>query len=182
MDILMGLLTLLSLGGIAVGLMMCVFQQLRGRGKQIAFYGVVGFVFVFSFMMFQGPKNRSQALANPPSAQAVASETPSLPAPPSYKQVLSNLRVDSLTWEKRAFGAVMRASFVVRNLSPVDVKDIVVTCKHSTNSGTYIDSNTRTVYEKVPRNSYQAVIDFDMGFINTNVSRSTCVVDAYSPA
>ncbi|MBR0994162.1 hypothetical protein JQ580_25910 [Bradyrhizobium japonicum] len=174
MDVLMGLLTITSVGGIAVGLVMCVFQQLRDRGKQIAFYGVVGFAFIFTFALFQGPKTSVQAAAVQPVVKT--------DGPPSYKDVLGRLKVDSLTWEKDGFGTVMKASFVIRNNSTVDVKDIVVTCKHSSNSGTNIDSNTRTVYEKVPHNSYQAVIGFNMGFIHSAVSRSACSVDAYSPA
>lgn len=174
----MGFLTLGSFAGIAVGLAMCAFRHLRSRGKQIAFYGVVGFIFVFSFFLFRGPKGDvAQATTNAPSAQDTAP-----PAPPTYKEVLSKLTVDSLTWEKDGFGTIMKASFVIRNYSTIDVKDVVVMCKHSSNSGTYVDSNTRTIYEKIPHNSYQAVIDFNMGFIRSAVSRSACVVESYSPA
>ncbi|MCK1346034.1 hypothetical protein [Bradyrhizobium sp. CW11] len=180
MNMIVGLLSLVSFAGIAVGLLMCVFQSQRPRGKSFAFYGFVGFVFVFSFALFQGPKDSARATAS--SAEAIASQSPAPAAPPTYKEVLAKLKVDSLTWEKEGFGSIMKASFVIRNYSTVDVKDIVVTCKHSSNSGTYIDSNTRPVYERVAHNSYQAVIDFNMGFIHSAVARSTCAVDSYSPA
>jgi hypothetical protein len=181
MNAVVGLLALVSFAGIAIGLLMCVFQSRRRLGKSVAFYGFVGFVFVFSFALFQGPKDTAHTTASS-SVQAIASQSPAPAAAPTYKEVLAKLKVDSLTWEKEGFGSVMKASFVIRNHSTVDVKDIVVTCKHSSNSGTYIDSNTRAVYERVAHNSYQAVIDFNMGFIHSAVARSTCAVDAYSPA
>ena len=60
------------------------------------------------------------------------------------------------------------------------VKDVVVTCKHSANSGTLIDSNTRTVYEVIPRKSYAPVIDMSIGFIRSEVVQSRCSVVGYS--
>ncbi|MFH0302941.1 hypothetical protein AAFX91_38430 [Bradyrhizobium sp. 31Argb] len=104
-----------------------------------------------------------------------------LPAPASYKEILARLKIDSVTWEKDGFGTIMKASFVIRNNSTIDVKDVVVTCRHSGNSGTYIDSNTRTIYEVVPHNSYHAVIDLNMGFIHSAATQSACAVPGYSP-
>ncbi|MCK1542008.1 hypothetical protein IVB12_08500 [Bradyrhizobium sp. 179] len=174
MNALIGFLTLGSLIGIAVGLVMCVFQQQRSRGKQIAFYGVVAFAFVLSFALFQGPKDSAQATTGQPTQATAAA------SPPTYSDVLGKLKIDSVTWEKEGFGTIMKASFVIRNYSTVDVKDVVVTCRHSGNSGTYIDSNTRTIFEVVPHNSYQAVIDLNMGFIHSAVVRSACAVQGYS--
>ncbi|MBB4363032.1 hypothetical protein GGD65_004065 [Bradyrhizobium sp. CIR18] len=74
----------------------------------------------------------------------------------------------------------MKASFVIRNNSTADVKDVVVTCKHSGNSGTYIDSNTHIIYEVVPHSSYHAVIDLNMGFIHSAATQSACTVQGYS--
>ena len=38
----------------------------------------------------------------------------------------------------------MVATFVIYNDNKFPVKDLVVTCTHTANSGTVIDSNTRT--------------------------------------
>jgi hypothetical protein len=98
------------------------------------------------------------------------------------KEVLAKLRIDSVTWEKDGFGTIMKASFAIRNDSSVHVKDVVVTCRHSGNSGTVVDRNTRTIYEIVPHNSYQAVIDFNMRFIQSAVTRTACSAQGYLPA
>jgi|APCry1669190119_1035276.scaffolds.fasta_scaffold26546_1 hypothetical protein len=177
MKAMMGFVVFVSLVGIATGLVMCIFRERRPRGKQIAFYGAVGFVFAFSFALFQGPQTPVET------TKATATEkVAALPPRPTYNDVLAKLKVDSLTWEKDGFGTMMKASFVIRNYSPIDVKDIVVTCRHSGNSGTRIDSNTRTVYEVVDHNSYKAVIDFNMGFIRSEVAKSQCDVTGYSAA
>jgi hypothetical protein len=69
---LMALVTLASLSGIAVGLILCLFRQRRARGKQIASYGAVLFVFVLSFALFQKPSDSggtaqaTQNVAPPP--------------------------------------------------------------------------------------------------------------------
>jgi hypothetical protein len=99
---------------------------------------------------------------------------------PTYKEVLAQLRIGSFSWETKGFGTTMMATFVVHNDSPITVKDVVVTCKHSANSGTQIDSNTRTVYEVIQRKSYASVVDMNMGFIHGEAVKSKCIVVGYS--
>lgn len=181
MNALMGLLILVSLAGIVVGLVMCMIPRQRSRGKNVAFYGAAGFLCAFTFIVL-GPKQETSTTAADVSTSLTQPQQSVLaPAKLSYSEVLARLKVDSVTWEKAGFGSIMVASFVIRNNSPIDVKDITVKCRHSGNSGTYIDSNTRTVYEVVPHNSYQAVINLNMGFIHSAVSRTTCAVHDYAP-
>jgi hypothetical protein len=171
---LMALITVASFLGIAGGLTLCLFDQRRTRGKQIAFYGAVLFVFVFSFALFQKPSSSS---ATVPTTQIVEQKQP------TYKEVLSQLRIGSLSWDKnKGFGTIMSATFVVHNDSPIVVKDVVVTCRHSANSGTTIDSNTRTVYDIIRSKSYASVVDMNMGFISSEAIETKCSVVGYSVA
>lgn len=57
---------------------------------------------------------------------------------------LSKFRIGNFRWEKGGFGAVMVATFAIYNDNEFAVKDVEVTCVHSTPGGTLIDRNTRT--------------------------------------
>lgn len=175
MKIVMGLIALASLVAIPAGLIMCIFRRYRPKGKQIAFYGGALLVFVFSFAVFQGSASTDAAVQQSPT---MANQPKS--APPTYAEVLAKLRVSGFSWEKKGFGSLMSATFVLHNDSPVSVKDIQVKCSHSANSGTVIDSNTRTVYEVVPSRSYHSVVNIDMGFIHSEIVQSKCCVVSYS--
>jgi hypothetical protein len=129
-------------------------------------------LFVFSFALFQKP---GESIGSAMEQTAANVSQPPV-ASPTYKEVLSQLRIRNLSWEKKGFGSIMSATFVVHNDSPTTVKDVVVTCKHSANSGTMIDSNTRTVYEIIRRRSSASVVDMDMGFIHSAAVESRCSV------
>jgi hypothetical protein len=135
------------------------------------------FVFVFSFALFHKPeKSIGSSAPELPTQSAVVEPSPA----PTYNEVLAKLRIGGLSWEKEGFGTIMKATFVVYNDSPVAVKDVVVTCKHAANSGTVIDSNTRTIYEIVDGKSYLSVVGVNMGFIRSEIVSSKCAVTRFS--
>ena len=100
----------------------------------------------------------------------------------SKSEALAKLSISSSRWEKDGFGTIMKASFVLHNGNAFPVKDLTVTCVHTANSGTKIDSNTRTVYERIGADQYYSVTDMSMGFIHSAVSSSTCRVTNFAPA
>jgi hypothetical protein len=57
---------------------------------------------------------------------------------------------------------------------PWPVKDIEVHCRHDAPSGTTIDSNTRTIYERIDANKSKRIDKFNMGFIHSQAERSGC--------
>ena len=56
------------------------------------------------------------------------------------------------------------------------VKDIELTCDHFSNSGTKIDSNSRVIYEVINPGKSKNVHDFNMGFLHSQVSKTSCSI------
>ncbi len=75
---------------------------------------------------------------------------------------------------------LMHATFTITNKSSYSVKDIEITCKHFAESGTEIDSNTRTIYKLFPAHKAVAVRGFDMGFINSQATKSACSIEDFT--
>ena len=73
----------------------------------------------------------------------------------------------------------MVASFVISNNNPAPIKDVQVTCVHAADSGTVIDRNTRTIFERIESGSYFYVHDLNMGFIHSQAVRSRCYVSDF---
>ena len=76
----------------------------------------------------------------------------------------------------------MLADFVIRNNGPQSIKDVEIRCTHSANSGTAIDSNTRTIYEIVKPHAVKRVLKFSMGFISDQATSSSCVITDFTLA
>jgi uncharacterized membrane protein (Fun14 family) len=93
----------------------------------------------------------------------------------SQTDIINNVHF-TFTWRKGGFGSVMFASFDFTNNNNFAVKDITVTCNHSADSGTRIDSNTRTIYQLIDAHSYKSVNDFDMGFIDNQATQTHCYI------
>lgn len=104
----------------------------------------------------------------------------SKPVQLTKQQMLVNLSVDSLLWEKGGFGSVMLATFMIQNNNPARVKDVRVTCGVAANSGTWIGATTRTIYESIDQKSYIYVHDMNMGFIDSQANRSKCIVTDFA--
>lgn len=100
----------------------------------------------------------------------------------SKAEALTKLTISGFQWKKDGFGTVMKASFTLHNGNTFPVKDLTVTCLHAANSGTKVDSNTRTIYERIGADRYFSVTDMNMGFIHSAVSSSTCRVTNFAPA
>lgn len=107
---------------------------------------------------------------------AAVAAVPAKPAPPSK---LSQVTIEKWSWQKGGFGAVMIATFVLKNVNEVAVKDIEVTCEHSGNSGTMIDTNKRTIYEILKAKSSKTVTNFSMGFVHSQATKSSCSITGY---
>ena len=84
--------------------------------------------------------------------------------------------IENFSWSTDGFGTVMMANFTIKNSLASPVKDIEITCTHSAPSGTQIDSNTRTIYQRIEANATTRVSQFNMGFINSQATRSGCEV------
>ena len=94
----------------------------------------------------------------------------------------SYLVLQGTSWNKDGFDNIMILSTDIKNPLEYTVKDIEITCTHYANSGTKIDSNTRTIYEQIPANGSLNLDDFNMGFIHTQATKSGCNVTGASRA
>jgi hypothetical protein len=126
--------------------------------------------------------------STPTKAQATVSTSasgraqPVRPKPISKAEALAKLSISSFRGGKDGFGTVLIASFVLHNGNTFPVKDLTVTCVHAGNSGTRIDSNTRTVYERIGADQYYSVTDLNMGFIHSAATSTSCRVTNFAPA
>lgn len=119
-----------------------------------------------------------QASAPEPTPAAIAS----VERPLSHEEALRNVTIGSFYWDKDGFGTIMKATFVIHNRNKFPVKDVQVTCTHSANSGTKIDSNTRTVYERISSDGSKAIVGFNMGFMHSAATASKCAVTGFARA
>jgi hypothetical protein len=79
-------------------------------------------------------------------------------------------------WNKIAFDSVMKADFAIKNDSEYQIKDITIECPHYAASETKIDSNKKTIFDVVPKNSKRIFKDFTMGFIHSQIKSSGCKI------
>lgn len=93
---------------------------------------------------------------------------------PSEVRPLDRIRLSGVRWEKDGFGSIMNATFVINNDNPFAIKDVEVTCVHTSKTGTVIDRNTRTVYEMISARGYQSVVEMNMGFIHSAAKATHC--------
>lgn len=89
---------------------------------------------------------------------------------------LSGLKLKELSWTKGGFDSTMMLSVIVQNNGKSDVKDIVIECRHSSPSGTKIDSNKKTIYEVFPAGEDKKIDDFNMGFIHEQATTTNCSI------
>jgi hypothetical protein len=141
-------------------------QEHTTLAKTVSFIWLGLFVLVWVTHSNESKTTNSSAIQN--SSYQATSESP--------KEVaLRQVSID-FKWTKGGFGSVMIADFTITNLSNYTVKDLDVTCTHYANSGTEIDSNSRTIYETVPAKGKKVVRNFSMGFIHSQAARSSCKV------
>jgi hypothetical protein len=95
------------------------------------------------------------------------------------KPDLTSVRLKTFKGTKDGFGNVLMLNLTIENTNSFPVKDVVVECSHSANSGTVIDSNRRTIYETVKAKGTKSLTNFNMGFIHTQAARSGCAVTGF---
>lgn len=86
------------------------------------------------------------------------------------------VEIKKLRWSKEAFGSVMMVDVTLENTAPVDIKDIGLTCRHYAESGTRIDANSKVIYQVVKANGTRRVNDFNMGFIHSQATSTSCEI------
>ena len=118
------------------------------------------------------PRNAATLTATTNTSTTVSSTPSESPKQAALRQATINFK-----WSKGGFGSVMEADFTIQNPSNYAIKDIEVTCTHFANSGTEIDSNTRTIYETVPAKGKKVVKNFNMGFIHSQAHKSGCEIE-----
>lgn len=91
---------------------------------------------------------------------------------PDHQSILDNIALSKVSLLKS--DVTFTASFTIENKNAFPVKDVEITCHHYANSGTEIDSNTRTVYEIVPAKGSKRINGFAMGFIHSQAAKSAC--------
>lgn len=113
-----------------------------------------------------------QHIANPEAAQQPrAAEAKVLP-----------VEVTDFSWVTGGFGSIMLLNLSIRNNQDYPVKDIVIRCTHYAPSGTQIDENTRTLYERISAHGTISEYKFNMGFVHSQADRSRCRVVGHSRA
>lgn len=141
--------------------------------KAISF-GWLGLVVI---MLIATPRNSQQR--NTTATLSSSTSTTSAVSTPSESPKEAALRQAKIdfSWGKGGFGSVMEVDFTIQNPSNYTIKDIEVTCTHFANSGTEIDSNTRTIYESVPAKGKKIIKDFNMGFIHSQANKTSCAIE-----
>jgi hypothetical protein len=149
--------------------------QSLGMSRRLEGAFVIGASFV---IMIFGQQISPELRQSAPSRASAS--TNSADKPLSRAEALQNVTIGGFSWQKDSFGSVMKATFVIYNHNKFAVKDVTVTCTHATNSGTKIDSNTRTVYERINVGGYQSVVQMNMGFIHSAATSSKCEITGFS--
>jgi hypothetical protein len=154
-----------------------IFKPIQSLRLTSRWYGV-GLVFAAGLLVNVAEKvspQLRQHVAEKAAASAAAA------AQAEAEDPLKNITIDSFRGEKGGFGSVMKATFVIINRNKFAVKDVEVTCTHRANSGSVIDSNRRTIYERIKAGGNHAVVDFNMGFIHSQANSTNCRVTGYVP-
>jgi hypothetical protein len=99
--------------------------------------------------------------------------------PSGMSSAADAVQITNYSWDRSGFDTIMMLNFSVRNDHDYAVKDIVIRCTHRAKSGTMIDENTRTLYQQIPAHGSVSQYNFNMGFIHSQVDRSTCKVTSY---
>ena len=73
-------------------------------------------------------------------------------------------------------GSTIKGDFTVHNNGHYTIKDIKIKCTHFAESGTKIDSNTKTIYSSIGGLNSKTFNDFSMGFIHSQVYDTVCEV------
>jgi hypothetical protein len=137
--------------------------------------GLIFFGAFVLFVYFVGNSNKPAPAPNSRDKIKEYEPSPQLTHPERF------VTIELLSWSKEGFGSVMEADFTISNGLPWPVKDIEILCEHDAPSGTTIDSNKRTLYERIGANDFKIITKFNMGFIHSQATRSACRITGVVP-
>ena len=80
------------------------------------------------------------------------------------------------TWSAGGFGSVMVVNFTIKSTLQFPVRDILVRCIGTGNSGTEIGSVSQTIYETVPAKGTKRINKINMGFIPGQMRGARCEI------
>jgi hypothetical protein len=86
----------------------------------------------------------------------------------------------SFSSSKGGFGSILMLDITLTNKNTFAVKDIEIDCDGYGGSGTKIDHNNKTMYERLEPGETRTFKQFNMGFLNSQVSSSRCGVQSVS--
>ena len=158
--------------GLGIVFLPYIFSWFTLRQGHTTLAKAVSFIWLGIFVLVWATHSNELKTSNTSATQNASYQaTPESPKEVALRQVSIDFK-----WSKGGFGNVMIADFTITNLSNYAVKDLDVTCTHHANSGTEIDSNSRTIYETVPARGKKVVRNFNMGFIHSQAARSSCKI------
>jgi hypothetical protein len=85
-------------------------------------------------------------------------------------------------WRKVGFDNILEIDVTLKNRNTFAIKDIEIYCQGSAPSGTRIDSNNKTLFERIEPGQTRSFKKFNMGFLNSQVQKIGCRVDGVKPA
>lgn len=96
------------------------------------------------------------------------------PSPTEVAKEATVLKVNR--WWKDGLGVVMMLDVSVTNGGTKPIKDIEIACEHYAPSGTKIDTNRKTLYERVAAGTTRRFREVNMGFIAEQAQSTRCEV------
>lgn len=96
------------------------------------------------------------------------------PSPSEMAIQSASLKVNR--WWKDGFDVVMMLDVSITNGDSNPIKDIEISCEHLAPSGTKIDRNTTTIYERIPAGATRRFREVNMGFIHEQAKSTRCTV------
>lgn len=90
-----------------------------------------------------------------------------------------SVTISYLTWHKEGFANVLVASFTIDNANAFPVNDVEISCDEIDPSGTILGTTSRTIFNVIDPHGSKAVIDFDMGFIDSQTKSTRCLVSGF---
>lgn len=86
------------------------------------------------------------------------------------------LEITRYQGRKGGFGSVLLVSLTVKNKAAFPIRDFELKCVHQGPSGSDMDMNVRTVYERIPAHGSKHIPEVSMGFIHSQATSSRCEI------
>lgn len=98
---------------------------------------------------------------------------------PTYKSPVYAIQIKGghVSWYKGGFDSVMIVSMTLENQTDTDAKDPTISCSLNGESGTLVDTVSRTAYVKVKAHGTKYLSEFNMGFIDHQAATASCSID-----